>query len=128
MKEEGDLIRKVSVGKRENYQNPIPAMLTLNLAEMQGRDWTNPARGAGARQAVADTAQSALEFHGQLPAQLPKANRDECPDLCHPSLGMRLCDACRKKCLQFLLNWQESKKEQRNGKSSCPWPGAESWL
>ena len=81
----------------EDCQDPIPAMLTLNPAEMQGRDQPDPARGAGAGQAVAGTARSALELRGQPPAQLPKANGDECPELCHWSLGMRLHNACRKK-------------------------------
>lgn len=81
----------------EDCQDPIPAMLTLNLAEMQGRDHPDPVQGVGGRQAAAGTTWSALELRGQPPAWLPKANWDECPELCHQSLSTCLHDACRKK-------------------------------
>jgi len=35
----------------EDCQDPIPATLTLNRAEVQGRDRTDPAPGAGTRPA-----------------------------------------------------------------------------
>lgn len=59
----------------EDCQDPIPATLTLDQAEMQGRDRTDPAQGAGTRPAVAGTARAASpawSFAGSCPPGSPK--------------------------------------------------------
>lgn len=55
----------------EDCQDPIPAMLTLNWAEMQGREWTDPAGSAGARPAATGTAQAASPAWSFVGSRLP---------------------------------------------------------
>lgn len=50
----------------EDCQDPIPAMLTLNWAELQGRDCTDPAQGTEASPAAVGAAQAASPAWSRL--------------------------------------------------------------
>lgn len=116
----------------EDCQDPIPAMLTLKQAEMQGRDWTDPAQGMGARAAAAGTAQvagPAWSFVGSHLPGSPKLTGTSVPScVVGPQARNSAMLIGKNSVVLGKLRRQGSKKGWRNGRSSCPWPAAKCWL
>lgn len=90
-------------------QDPIPAMLTLNQAEMQGSDQMDPAQGTGAKPAVVGTARAASPAWSFVGSHLPNS-----PELMGTSVPS--CVTSPQPCssampVALIKLWQESEKE-----------------
>lgn len=107
----------------EDCQDPIPATLTLNQAEMRGRDWMDPAQGAGTGTAVVGTAcvaGPAWSFVGSCLPGSPKLKGMSVPS-CVTGPQARTSTTLVGKTLWHLLNYgRKAKKSREMGKAlSC---------
>lgn len=90
----------------EDCQDPIPATLTLNQAEMQGRDWTDPAQVMGARAAAAGTAQIAGPAWSFVGSHLPGSPKLTVTSVPSCVVGPQACNSAMLigKTLRYLVN------------------------